>query len=153
MKMLRLVAPLPVLLAVAFASLPLAGCATNPDTGQPQPDAEEWQLRAAARYGLTAMEQNGMDMHAAGVLHGDDWANYVAGCKTARGLLYEAGAAIHPDEIAKAIAIAKAAVRTGHAAWIMANAASIDQATADDYYAEGAAVDETFDAYAVAHPT
>lgn len=142
----------------AVVALGIGGCAstappvpTNPPPQQVEP--EPWQLQAAARTALTTMEENGIDLHGSRVLHGDDWQHYVDGCKTARSLLNEAGAAaIDPETIAKAVAIAKAAVRTGQAAWLMANAASIGEADAAKYEAAGVKADELFDAYARDHP-
>ena len=140
-------------LVLAAVSLPL-GCAppAAPVPTDPQPQAETWQLHAAAVYGLSTMEENGIDLHGTGVLKGGDWHNYIDGVKTARGLLHPAGAAITDVDIAKAIAIAKAAVKTGQAVWIMANAAAIGEETAAEYESAGPKADEAFDKYVLLHP-
>lgn len=137
------------------AMVALGGCASTspPVPTEPGVQAEPWQLRAAARCGLTAMEESGIDLHTSGALHGDDWRNYVDACKTARGLLYQTGlAGLDPADILKAIAIAKAAVKAGQAAWVMANAAAIGEETAAEYEQAGAAADKAFDSYAALHP-
>lgn len=137
----------------AAVALPL-GCASpgNPIPTDPPPQAETWQLHAAAVYGLSTMEENGIDLHGTGVLKGSDWHNYIDGVKTARGLLHPAGAALTDVDIAKAIAIAKAAVKTGHAVWIMLNAAAIGEETAAEYESAGPKADEAFDKYVLLHP-
>lgn len=138
----------------AAVALPL-GCASpgNPIPTDPPPQAETWQLHAAARNGLTVMEQNGIDLHGAGALHGADWRNYIDGCTSARAILQSTGAAtVDPATISKAIAIVKAAVKTGQAAWVLANAAAIGEDTAAEYESAGAKADAAFDAYALLHP-
>lgn len=127
----------------------VAACATSPSTPQPT----EAQLRAAARYGLTAMEENGLDLHDADVLRAGDWHACIDTIHAARSLLYPSGAAkIDPADVQKALAIARSAVRTGRAAWVLANAAEIDDERAAKYEEEGLAMDGAFDAYVKAHP-
>ena len=141
-------------LVLAAVSLPL-GCASPaaPVPTDPQPQAEPWQLHAAARNGLTVMEQNGIDLHGAGALHGADWRNYIDGCTSARAILQSTGAAtVDPATISKAIAIVKAAVKTGQAAWVLANAAAIGEETAAEYESAGPQADEAFDKYVLLHP-
>lgn len=138
--------------ATAIVMAPLSGCDSTQGPID-APKATPAQLKAAGRFGLTAMEQNGIDLHGAGVLKGNDWSNYVSACKTARGLLYQSGLAGFTEvDIAKAIAIAKAAVKTGQAAWIMANAASVSDEDAAAWEADGQVMDATFDQYVAENP-
>lgn len=144
-------------LAMLVSTIFAFGCAstTGPigDGPSTQVPAEPWQLRAAARHGLTTMERSGIDLHAAGVLHGDDWVAYVDACDTARAILLStASASIDPAEIAKAIAIARAAIKAGQSAWILANAAAIGEEAAAEWEIDGLAADAEFAAYVAIHP-
>ena len=131
----------PVLALIAFAF----GCQSNPPV---QGEATPEQLRAAARYGVTASEQAAVVLHKGGVLDTDDFLAGVAAIHAARAALSAVSlSGFDVEDAAKAIAVAKAAWLLAQAGYQVANAAAITPEQASAWEAEGIAYDAEFDAY------
>lgn len=133
----------------------LSACTSQPvlPGGTEPVKAEAWQVEAAARNAVSVMEQNGVELRSADVLKGNDWHNYVAAAKTARALLQPSVAGVLDDvDIGKAIVIAKTVISTGHAAFLLANPASITEDEAVQYEIDGQSADAAFDAFVAEHP-
>lgn len=139
-----------MLIAAIVLVHPSCSAPQQPIPGGQAPEA--WQVHAAARNGLTTMELNGISLHDAGTLRGEEWRAYASACESARVLLVATGASVDPQSIAQAAAIIAAAVRTGQAAALLAHPEAITHEAAAEYEAAGADADAKFEDYLEAHP-
>lgn len=132
-------------LALIAALVTLFGCAsTTPIEGKATPE----QLRAAARYTVTASQQAAIILHKGGVLGTDDFLSGVQAIRAAREALNAVSLSGNDETVKKAIAVAQAAWKMADAAFKVANAAQITPEQAAQWEAEGIAEDKAFDAYA-----